>query len=142
MKKTLLLIVISEILFISIVGRIIDYNLLQKNSYPFFSFPLIIYRDGGTVVFYGTTYKIVALQSLSDDSKEVDGYKTGTILLNWFQEIDLDKYIADENISKFIDSDKYEDMKNEYFILVSFLIHLQIFVCIIILLNRKKQKQK
>lgn len=142
MKKTLLLIVVSEIIFISILGRIIDYNLLQKNSYPIFSFPLMICRDGGTIVFYGTTYKIVALQSLSDDPKEVDGYKTGTILLNWFQEIDLDKYTADENISKFIDNNKYEDKKNEYFILVSFIIHLQIFVCIIILLKRKKQKQK
>jgi hypothetical protein len=138
MKKSLLLFVICEILFSSTVGRIIDYNLLQRNIYPIFSFPLMICRDGGTIVYYGTTYKIVALHSLSDDSKDVDGYKTGTILLNWFQEIDFDKYLADENISKFIESDNIEEMKNEYFILVSFLIHLQIFVCIIILLKRKK----
>ena len=82
MKKIILIIVVSEILFMSILGRKIDYYLMENKSYPIFSFPLVAYRDGGTTVFYGTTYKIIALQSLSNDSNGNPGYKTGTILLN------------------------------------------------------------
>ncbi len=142
MKKIILIIVVSEILFMSILGRKIDYYLMENKSYPIFSFPLVAYRDGGTTVFYGTTYKIIALQSLSNDSNGNPGYKTGTILLNWFQKVDLDRYTNDENTSKFIADDRYYDMNNGFNVLVSFLIHMQIFVCIIILIKRKNKKKK
>ena len=141
MKKIILIILVSEILFMSILGRKIDYYLMEKNNYPIFSFPLVAYRDGGTTVFYGTTYKIIALQSLSNDSKGTSGYKTGTILLNWFQKVDLDRYINDENTSRFIADDLYYDMNNGFNVLVSFLIHLQILVCIIILIKERKKKE-
>ena len=136
MKKILLIIVVLEILFMSIFGRKIDYFLIQKNSYPVFSFPLVRYKDGGTTVFYGTTYKIIALQSLSSNSKGIDGYITGTFLLNWFQKVELDKYLNDKNNSKFIEDNKCEDMNNGYLALVSFLIHLQIFISAIFLIIR------
>jgi len=142
MKKIILIIVVFEILFMSILGRKIDYYLMGNNSYPIFSFPLVAYRDGGTTVFYGTTYKIIALQSLSNDSNGTTGYKTGTILLNWFQKVDLDRYINDENTSKFIADNKYYDMNNGFNVLFSFLIHLQILVCIFILIKRKNKKKK
>ncbi|MBP1675823.1 MAG: hypothetical protein H6Q20_382 [Bacteroidetes bacterium] len=142
MKKIILIIVVSEILFMSILGRKIDYYLLKKNNYPIFSFPLAMCRDGGTTIFYGTTYKIIALQSIYSDSIGTFGYKTGTILLNWFQKIDLNRYLNDKNTSKFIAENKYEDMNNGFNVLVSFLIHLQIFVCIIILIKRKNKKKE
>ena len=142
MKKIILIFVVFEILFMSILGRKIDYYLMEKNNYPIFSFPLVAYRDGGTTVFYGTTYKIIALQSLSNDSKGTSGYKTGTILLNWFQKVDLDRYTNDENTSRFIADDLYYDMNNGFNVLVSFLIHLQILACIIILIKRKNKKRR
>lgn len=58
MKKIILIIVVSEILFMSILGRKTNYYLMEKNNYPIFSFPLVAYRDGGTTVFMGQLTKL------------------------------------------------------------------------------------
>lgn len=50
----------------------IDYVLFRFNKKPVFSIPLKIYKDGGTVEYYGLGYKIIKYNVL-------DNKITGTV---------------------------------------------------------------
>ncbi len=73
-KRMIILIIISVLLYIIIVK--IDYTLSKVNSSPIFAIPLIKYRDGGTIKYYGLGYIVIKYNTI--------GGRNDTVFKFWF----------------------------------------------------------
>lgn len=62
MKK--LLIILTIIIVLALLFFIIDYNRVQRQEKPIFCIRTSIYKDGGTKVYYGLGYKVIAFNQL------------------------------------------------------------------------------
>ena len=64
----------------------IDYNRVDKGLDPLFTYSEVMYRDGGTIRYFGFGYSVLKLNRLPDIERHPLGYEKGAILtygLNW-----------------------------------------------------------
>lgn len=62
MRKTIVVMIIFYLLIF-----LTDFTLSKLNTSPIFSYPLIRYKDGGSVEYYGLGYKIIKYRSIEGD---------------------------------------------------------------------------
>lgn len=68
MKKGKKIIII--VLTIWLVFFTTDYMLYKFDKRPIFSIPIVVYKDGGTVEYYGPGYKIIKYNRLDEINGE------------------------------------------------------------------------
>lgn len=90
MKKKIILIASIIIFFIIIIHLLtyfFDSYQITKNKKPFFSFPLVYIKDGGTTIYFGFGYQVIYwhfLEIIEKEGIEINGYKTGYEIHNLF----------------------------------------------------------
>jgi hypothetical protein len=71
----------SIILVIWLIFSIIDFSLARANRTPIFAIPIIAYKDGGSIEYYGLGYKVIKYVKLTvERGTEVVKISFGT----WF----------------------------------------------------------
>ncbi|MBU3161594.1 hypothetical protein KPL37_17965 [Clostridium frigoris] len=56
-------IIIGSVLIIVITFFITDFYLAKTNKSPVFAIPIVMYKDGGSVEYYGLGYKIFNIRT-------------------------------------------------------------------------------
>lgn len=80
--KIILAFVLVEITVLGLIFFIVDYNRTKKQELPVFCILTGIYQDGGTTVYMGLGYKVIAFYEF--DSNEDTGYYDKIHIGTWF----------------------------------------------------------
>ena len=85
-QKIVLLSIIVAIILLSCIFFIIDNARVHNNELPIFCITGESYLDGGTTVYYGIGYKVIAFHAIIDSKKQ--SYFTEKKIGSWFMSYD------------------------------------------------------
>ena len=82
MKKKAIIIIffLCGLFFDVVITSKIDFNRINKNTNPIFSFPMDYIKDGGTKVYLGMGYQIISWHQLYIKTGNKPAYMVGTEL--------------------------------------------------------------
>ncbi|MCB2341049.1 hypothetical protein [Clostridium estertheticum] len=78
-------IIIGGLLIIVLTFFITDFCLEKANKSPVFAIPMVRYKDGGSIEYYGLGYKVIKYSNLTGSEIKMD---FGT----WFMKFSPPKY--------------------------------------------------
>ncbi|MBU3169963.1 hypothetical protein [Clostridium estertheticum] len=78
-------IIIGGLLSILLIFFITDFYLEKANKSPVFAIPMVRYKDGGSIEYYGLGYKVIKYSNLTGSEIKMD---FGT----WFMKFSPPKY--------------------------------------------------
>lgn len=98
-------IVLGILILVILIFFTIDYRRVQRNQRPLFCINVATYRDGGTKIYYGLGYKVIAFHKmlfLNESSNEMEYYqdiKIGTWYMDYndFTEEIMEKENANQD---------------------------------------------
>ena len=70
----MIILVILMFIAVFIIFSAIDYWRVKSNKMPIFVIPVIRYRDGGSVEYYGLGYKVLKCRTLGGDNSIKIGF--------------------------------------------------------------------
>ena len=73
-RNKLILIIITLVILLFATFLTIDYFRVKSNKTPLFALPIIKYKDGGSVEYWGIGYKVIKCNSSSGDKKAHMGF--------------------------------------------------------------------
>ncbi|WP_259473520.1 hypothetical protein [Clostridium estertheticum] len=78
-------IIIGAILIIVLTFFITDFCLSKANKSPVFAIPTVMYKDGGSIEYYGLGYKVIKYSNITGSEIKIN---FGT----WFMKFSPPKY--------------------------------------------------
>ena len=85
-KKVILLSILLVIILLSCIFFMVDSKRVHNNELPIFCIRGEAYLDGGTTVYYGIGYKVIAFHSIIDSKTRT--YFTEKKIGSWFMNYD------------------------------------------------------